>query len=81
MAALARLLHRLGVRTRRVGGLTFLYVGRWTVSLSRRRDGPDAPKPPARKRGAGRETPPVAEGRPAVTLVEPGDDNRGGNTP
>lgn len=52
MSALARLLARLGLRTRRVGGLRFVSLGRWTLSVSRRRAGPDPPKPAA---GTGRK--------------------------
>lgn len=92
---IARLFARLGIRTRRVGGLRFLSLGRWTVSVSRRRAGPDPPKPPA---GSGRRrarkaavvspaplwvvTPDPRPDAPAALATVPDADggNRGGNT-
>lgn len=94
MSALASLLARLGFRTRRVGGLTFVYAGRWTLSVSRRRAGPDPPKPAAGsgRRRAGKAAavsaplwvvaPEPRPDAPAAVATVPDADggNRGGNT-
>lgn len=95
MSALARLLARLGLRTRRVGGLRFVSLGRWTLSVSRRRAGPDPPKPAAgtgRKRASKAAVAPVPlwvvapEPRPdapaaVVAVPDATGGNRGGNNP
>lgn len=92
-AMFVRLLARLGLRTRRVGGLRFVSAGRWTLSISRRRAGLDPPKPAAasgRKR-AGKAaavpaplwvvTPEPRPDAPSVaTVPDAGGGNRGGNT-
>lgn len=83
MSALARLLAAFRIRTRRVGGMRWLYVGRWTISLSRRRDGPDPPKPAAGRKRAGKATAPtplwVVTPEPDAPPVETVPDAGGGN--
>ncbi len=88
MNALAGLFARLGVRTRRVGGMRWLYVGRWTISLSRRRGGSATPKPTAGRKRAGKATAPAplwvvtppADAPPVETVPVAGGGNPRGNT-
>lgn len=82
----ARLLAVFRIRTRRVGGMRWLYLGRWTVSVSRRRDGPATPKPAAGRKRAGKATVPTPlwvpdPDVPATTAAVPdtGGDNPRGN--